>query len=44
VSILLIYGAVLFVTFLVWLIAAIIYVAKAKKDNEDDRTEIDARH
>jgi hypothetical protein len=44
VTILLIYAAVLLVALLVWLIAAIIYVTKAKKDNEDDRTEIDTRH
>jgi hypothetical protein len=44
VTILLIYAALLLVALLVWLIGAIIYVTKAKKDNEDDRTEIDSRH
>ena len=43
-TILLIYAAVLLVALLVWLIGAIIYVTNAKKDNEDDRTEIDFRH
>jgi hypothetical protein len=36
VSILLIYAAVLFVAFLVWLVAAIVDVINAHKDNEDD--------
>jgi len=44
VTILLICAAVLLVALLVWLIGAIIYVIKAKKDNEDDRMEIDSRH
>ena len=43
-TILLIYAAVLLVALLVWLIGAIIDVTKAKRDNEDDRTEIDSRH
>jgi hypothetical protein len=44
VTILLIYAALLLVALLVWLIGAIIYVTKAKKDSEDNRTEIDSRH
>ncbi len=36
-TILLIYAAVLLVAFLVGLVAAIVNVTKAKKDNQDDR-------
>ena len=35
-SILLVYAAVLLVTFLLWLVAATVYVINAHKDNQDD--------
>jgi hypothetical protein len=37
VSILLVYAAVLLVAFLLWLVAAIVYVINAHKNNQDDR-------